>query len=150
MGVETAKRTVQGAQVDGHPPAEPEPIGVPRGGHRMSTAHLPTTANDGFRTHGLTADRGHDESEKQMAPSRLASEITEGITTSTMKNAPTNVATRAPRGVTFIILPSIPLSSGASDPCSGTFGLAVSRESARLGHEMGPGAGPHRMRRTRG
>jgi len=71
--------------------------------HLMSTAHLPTTANDGFRTHGLTADRGHAESEKQMAPSRLANEITDGTTTSTMKNAPTNAAKRAPRGVTFII-----------------------------------------------
>jgi hypothetical protein len=88
----------------------------PAEAHLMSTAHLPTTANDGFRTHGLTADRGHAESEKQMAPSRLANEITEGITTSTMKNAPTNAAKRGPRAVTFVILPSIPLSSGATDP----------------------------------
>jgi hypothetical protein len=69
----------------------------------MSTAHLPTTAKDGFRTHGLTADRGHAESEKQTAPSRLANEITDGTTTSIMKSAPTTAANRAPRGVTFVM-----------------------------------------------
>lgn len=60
----------------------------------MSTAHLPTSANEGVRTHGLTADSGHAAAEKQMAPSPLASEITDGTTMSRTKNAPRIAATR--------------------------------------------------------
>ena len=33
----------------------------------METAHLPTSAKDGFRTHGLMAERGHAESVTQTA-----------------------------------------------------------------------------------
>lgn len=47
----------------------------------MATAHLPTTAKEGVRTHGLTADSEHAAAEKQMAPSPLTNEIADGTTT---------------------------------------------------------------------
>jgi hypothetical protein len=72
-------------------------------GHRMAIAHLPTTAKDGCRTQGLTAERGHAEAVKQMAPSPFAIEITAGITTNSTKNAPNIPATRAPRGLAFVM-----------------------------------------------
>ena len=76
------------------------------GCHRMATAHLPTTANDGVRTHGLTAERGHAESVKQIAPSPLASEITAGTTMSSTRSAPRVAATAAPRGFAFVMVSS--------------------------------------------
>lgn len=71
--------------------------------HRMATAHLPTTAKDGCRTQGFSAERGHAERVKQMAPSPLASEITAGITTNSTTDAPNIPATRAPRGLAFVM-----------------------------------------------
>jgi hypothetical protein len=70
----------------------------------MATSHLPTTAKDGVRTQGLTADRGHADDDRQMAPSPLANEITDGTTTSSTKSAPKMVATDAPRGFALIML----------------------------------------------
>lgn len=54
-----------------------------------STAHLPTIARNGVRTQGFSADSGHDESWRQMAPLLLASETTAGTATSNTKTAPT-------------------------------------------------------------
>ena len=54
----------------------------------MITAHLPTIANDGVRTQGLSAERGHADAQKQMAPSPLANEITAGTKTKTTTMAP--------------------------------------------------------------
>jgi hypothetical protein len=64
-------------------------------------AHRPTTANAGRLTHGFTGDSGHAESEKQTAPSPLASERIAGTTTSNPMSAPTTAATIAPRGFKF-------------------------------------------------
>lgn len=71
--------------------------------HLIATAHLPTTAKGGLRTQGLTAERGHEASAKQMAPSPLASETNPGTTTNSTKNAPRIVATRAPRDFGFVM-----------------------------------------------
>ena len=71
--------------------------------HLMETAHLPTSAKDGFRTHGLIAERGHAEAVKQMAPSLLVSEITAGTMRSSTRTAPKIAATGAPRGFAFVM-----------------------------------------------
>ena len=69
----------------------------------MAIAHLPTTAKDGFRMQGLTAESGQVECVKQMAPSRLDSETTAGTTTNSASPAPTTEATTTPRGLGFVI-----------------------------------------------
>ena len=69
----------------------------------MASAHRPTTAKDGFRTHGLIAERRHPEAVTQMAPSPLVIEITAGTTTSSTKNAARIAATRAPRDFVLVM-----------------------------------------------
>ena len=69
----------------------------------MATAHLPTSAKDGFRTHGLSEERGHVEVSKQMAPSPLASEITEGTTTNSATTAPAIAIVEAVRVFGFVM-----------------------------------------------
>ena len=77
--------------------------GLCRGSHRqrMATSHLPTTANDGFRRHGLSADSGHAELSKQTAPFPLASEIAAGMTTSRTNSAARIAAARAALDLTL-------------------------------------------------
>jgi len=70
--------------------------------HRMPKAHLPTTANDGCRTHGLIAESGHAESAKQAAPPPRASDITAGTTTNSTRIAPRIATTRALRGFMLV------------------------------------------------
>ena len=69
----------------------------------MATAHLPTSAKDGFRTQGFSDESGHVEFSKQMAPSPLASEIAAGTTTTSTMSAPTTAATVTHRGLGFVI-----------------------------------------------
>ena len=85
--------------------APSKPYALDRGGsrHLMAAAHLPTTAKDGFRTHGLTAARGHAESAKQMVPSPLARDITAGTTTSSTRTAANIAAAEAAPGFAFVI-----------------------------------------------
>lgn len=71
----------------------------------METAHLPTTAKVGLCTHGLSAESGHAESAKQMAPSPLVREITAGAATNNTTSAARIVATRALRGLAFAMEP---------------------------------------------
>jgi hypothetical protein len=56
--------------------------------HLMATAHLPTTAKVGLRTQGFTADRGHAESAKQIAPSPPDRETAAGMRTSSTRTTP--------------------------------------------------------------
>ena len=79
----------------------------------MAIAHLPTSAKDGFRTHGLIAERGHAEAAKQMAPCPLASEITTGTTTSSTKSAPKIAAPRARRRFPFVMASEHTLARGS-------------------------------------
>ena len=65
----------------------------------MMTAHRPTTANDGVRTQGFSAERGHAEAVKQTAPSPPANEITAGINTRTTAMAPMIAGTAVIRGL---------------------------------------------------
>jgi hypothetical protein len=45
----------------------------------MESAHLPINANDGCRTHGSIADKGHAVDETQIAPSPLDRDIAAGM-----------------------------------------------------------------------
>jgi hypothetical protein len=61
--------------------------------HRMATSHLPTTAKVGLRTHGFTADKGHAESAKQIAPSLFDRDTAAGMMMSSTTSAPRMAAT---------------------------------------------------------
>jgi hypothetical protein len=60
----------------------------------MAAAHLPTTAKVGLRTQGFTADRGHAESAKQIAPLPFDRDTTAGMMRSTRITIPRIAATK--------------------------------------------------------